>query len=300
MMRAAWLLALVASCTPAEAAPARTAKTCAPTNSPTRWVVAGRGATACFTADDHATEVCFLIEPGVTPRQVATPPVQPPPASSRGEYRVVAGVPSACVGKRCTKLGPRAAAAAAEVTPEDLSVTGDGKVLVVEEGGSRSAWRVDRDRSLRLAPPPRRHPGGEFGLMSIQIASGVMVATWEDCAGPCGLSTLVDSNGKNLGTWFGAGHAVGLDKNRIAMIPTDEGARFLVLDTTTGATLAAASFGGFNMQLPAVIDDHTLLVLWTGEAPDKGGIWEFHFVSAPAGKQRPTVGPALLVPWCRP
>lgn len=274
---------------------------CAPTNPPVRWVVARGAATACFTTDDHAAEVCYRIAPGAAPKRVAVPtaPPAPPPAV---ELRDDAGAPAICRGRRCTPLGPRLAAEVASVRAQysgDIPITGDGEVVVIEEGGSRGAWRVDRDRKLDLVPPPTRHKDATFALMSIAIAAGVMVATWEDCAGPCGLSTIVDSRGKNVGGWFGTGHPVTLDAQRIAILPTDDGARFLVLDAATGRRLAAAKLGGFDMQLPAVIDERTLLALWVGEAPDKGGLWEFHFVTVPPGKPA-RVGPPIRVPWCRP
>ena len=296
-----WLvLAALAGCgSVVDAAP--TARACAPSDGPVRWVIERGSAIACFPDGD--AEHCFRIAPGGDPRPVARPPVQAPPRRSAGEYREVGGVPSACVGSRCTKLGRRAAAAVAQVKDEgfygaSFSVTGDGRVLVIEEGGTRSAWRIDRDKQLDLVPPKERHPGSTFGLMSIQVASGRMIATWQDCAGPCGLSTLVDSNGKNVGTWFGAGIAAGLDAGRIAILPTDEGARFLVIDAQTGAWLGSnPAVGGFQVQTPAVLVDHSLLALWIGQGRDKRPVWEFHVITAPVGKPV-RLGKAIQLPWC--
>jgi len=294
-MRILHALALVAASTvAASAAPAP----CAPGNFPVRWVIARGTATACFPTDDKAAEVCYRITPDMAPRRVATPPAAAPPKPA-AELRDSA----ICRGTRCTPLGPRAAAEVARVRKDgygEFTVTGDGRVLVIEEGGSRAAWRVDRDRKLDLVPPRMRHENGRFGLTSIQIAAGVMVATWADCAGPCGLSTIVDSRGKNVGSWFGAGHAITLDDQRIAILPTDEDARLLVLDAATGRRLAAADFdvAGTEMQLPALIDDRTLLALYVGTARDQGGLWEFRFLSVAPGKPVRS-GPAIRIPWCR-
>jgi hypothetical protein len=282
---------------------------CVPSNAP-RWVVGTNQATACFPSDNGSSEQCFSIAPGRAPAKVAAPPIQKPIVTrSRAELRDVNGTPSACLGARCTSLGTKAAAAVAAVkatlptlaypngnlesADEAVLVSGDGKALVIEEGGTRAVWSIAGDKVIDLARPSKNHV-----LMRVEVASGALFATWSDCAGPCGKTILVDSSGKNHGAWFPAGRAIGLDDNRVAIVPTDEGAVFRVLEAATGRQLATLPVKAVSRAIR--IDDKTLLLLRTGTDPkDQGGIWELRFITVPPGKPA-VLGAAQLLSWCRP
>lgn len=287
--------------------PAIAAPDCAPYGEP-RFVVAAPKVTACFP--DNGRETCFELSPRGKPRRVGRVAVQKSAPRSPAALRIVNKQLSACVGKSCTPLGKALAAKVAKVAAEAeadgpngmllavadaVLVSGDGKAVVLEQGGTRSVWSVAGDRELPLKPPPA---GG--GLLSVEVASGAMIATWADCAGPCGTSIFVDSAGTNLGTWFPAGRAIGLG-TRVAIIPTDDGATFRLFDLAgrqlvDSTVVVPDTIGGPHATR---VDNSTLLVAGRGSDPKSDAdVWELRFITVAPGAS-PVAGPTQRIPRCK-
>jgi hypothetical protein len=121
-------------------------------------------------------------------------------------------------------------------TTDSRATAGFDKALVIEDGGDREVWSLERDRVLDLVPPKAKH--GTYELMFVRVVGDVMIAQWNDCAGPCGRSIVVDSSGNNRGRWFNAGRTLRIDAARVAIL-TEESARSEIVDTTTGRPLGS-------------------------------------------------------------
>jgi hypothetical protein len=120
------------------------------------------------------------------------------------------------------------------------------------------------------------------------VVGAAMIATWQNCAGPCGKSILVDSNGKTHGAWFGGGEAIDLGHQLLAITPTADGATFRVIDALTGAPIPGVPADAVSA---AALDDRTVITLRAATAKGQS-IWEVRSIGA--------VVSTVAIPTCKP
>lgn len=293
---AVWLLLVVGAST-AQADPDPDA-TCAQSSTRvTRWVTSDGQATACFGEQDGADETCFAFSPTSPPKRVPSPEL----AAAVNELRELDGVPSVCMRGKCKPPGPKLAEAVAKVRaepPRSLGTVGilaDGKALAVlrnvDGGNVVTVWSIADDRLLPLRPPK----GSKGALIDAEIAGGALVASWADCAGPCARATLVDSRGRNRGTWFGGGRAIALARNRLVILPTEDDGMLSVLDTATAKRIGKFKLhdGSGDDTTGARFDDRTIVGAWRGEDG-----WVLQFIAVRGGTVK--LGAKYVVPRCEP
>jgi hypothetical protein len=116
------------------------------------------------------------------------------------------GVKAACLGDKCTPLGPHLSEAVATQPADAAAVTTDRKLVVV----GTEVWKIAADRKLELKPPVAAFGSDPAKIVQVAVAGAWLVVTWAStrCHDPtnwadpaCGLfSQLVDSTGVNRGT----------------------------------------------------------------------------------------------------
>jgi hypothetical protein len=281
---------------------------CVPAEVETRWVVAGGLATVCFKPEETKPEQCWAYSSTVAPRSVPAPAVVVVP-KPEAEVRDEGGVPSACVGTKCKKLGKKTAAAIAKAKAEakataaetggdasvSIAVSGDGKAVVI----GNQLWSVAGDKPIKLkAPKEYKGQIDKPEVSGISVAGGALIASWLNCAGPCTRSILIDSSGNNRGDAFGAGFEIPLDAKRLAILPAEVDTTFVVLDLATAKQVAKLSLGNEGV-IPGMsgtkLDDNTVAAVWK-TSDDK---MSFKLISAPAGKPV-TISSSYQLPACPP
>lgn len=261
---------------------------CAPLDGPSpRWVIANGSVTACFAADEGSPESCFAFSPTAAPKPVAAPPKAAPPKND-AEVKDDGGKLSVCVvGTPCKPLGKKLVAAIAKLaasqkaeggTVSSPSATSDGKVVVT--GGD--AWVVAGDK--KLAPKkPKEYGKGEDkpDLGAIEVAGNAIIANWSNCAGPCGLSILIDAKGANRGKAFGSGVNLPLDAKRLAVFSIESANELVVIDLASGKQTSRVplEMGGVTPASAAKIDDTNVVVAWQREND-----WKLQFIATPMDK----------------
>ena len=216
----------------ASADPAPPAAACLPPfGAYSARVVAGQpivcGATdkqrACVTADGHA--------------------VPEPPRAATAELRgdATAGF-TACSAGACKPVGPKLAAAIAAFRAQDpareVGVLADLSVATLDGGANDvHVWTVPGDRELKLKAPKEYAAGDGAMLTRVQVAGDVLLASWTDCAGPCGKTVIVGPNGKNRGAWFDDADGIDIGHHQLAVATTIK-PHLLVLDARHGTRIA--------------------------------------------------------------
>lgn len=217
-------LALVSLASTALAQPAARAQL--PPRVPTRAVPCLPDGDLELTATDGNPVVCWgaaCMAPefmNLDAKLVAKP--APTPAwPDAAVVKTQGDIMSVCVHATCKPVGPKLAAAIALARADNpardpVSATTDFKAVVT---GSE-VWSVAKDKPLKLKAPSSYKGGGDKpSMVGAQAAGALLVVDWSNCAGPCTVGQLVDSNGGNKGASFaGGGPVVWVDADHFATV----------------------------------------------------------------------------------
>lgn len=286
--------ALLVAVSAAHAQPAKSQAPCAPLYGPTppRWVIANGTATVCMTSQETSKESCFAFSPTAAPRPAVTPRKAARPNGAK-----VTGGKRVCIGTACKPVGKKLAAAIATPattewadTVTSPSATGDGKLVVT----GRDAWVVATDTKLALVPPKEYEGANKAGLGSLEVVGNLLVATWFDCAGPCGRSVLVDATGANRGAWFGEGTVMQLDAKRIAVFSVEAENEVVVIDVASGTQTSRVPVdtGGITPASAAKLDNNNVVVAWQRETD-----WKLQHIATPSD-QPASAGASYTIAAC--
>jgi hypothetical protein len=124
----------------------------------------------------------------------------------------------------------------------ELAISDDGALVAVGDGKQIEIWDVAADKRLARFEVPRwrgKHSGDKRPL----FLGHVVLALYNECAGPCGRATMYDSHGKELGPFpLEASEATTMRFHDDLWIATHgELGGFGLIDTRTGSVVAEAN-----------------------------------------------------------
>ncbi|HEX4422533.1 MAG TPA: hypothetical protein VH165_31680, partial [Kofleriaceae bacterium] len=157
------------------------------------------------------------------PSTLKSPPPAPAPLEAQVTVADAHGSWQACTGERCTPVGPhlaaaltaaRAGAGGPDNDPFHAYATRDHGTVMFNSpqapGSSppmgEQAWNVARDHRLTLHRPATY--GDDGFIVGISPLANQLLVMWSNCAGPCGLLTVADRDGHNVGSELEVGSVV--------------------------------------------------------------------------------------------
>ncbi len=252
----------------------------------------GRSLACFYDVHDRKSE-CFQVSRTGKPVKVPFRRPADITVANRGE--------TICRDERCAKLGPKLAAAVAEVRSTSLVVSSDLAIVLVLD--SEEAWSVSSDRPLDVKPPD---DGKYCGKPQFHITGSALVAAWARCGRQASktpfvpTSTIVDLKGVSHGA-FPFGVPSELDDRYVAMLPFDWAARasdwdavFTIVDRRSGKaeTRTLVKNGGARGAVVKA-DPSTALLVWT---TDEVG-WTIDWIPLTSKSANPSS--SRRIPWCQ-